>query len=148
MTVRAWFTISAIAVVALVAAFVWRFFFAAVAVPEVIARSDDVRLPGVFLASCWPDRDEELTCEEAEGVEAPQEQPAVDAAGSFRLIVAFPARPEGGRIEVSERGRTVIESEWTSELDYDLDPGSYELTAEARYRAGAFVRYRFAFSVD
>lgn len=145
MTVRAWLTISAVVLVVLGAAAAWRF-LQPVEPPAVLARAGDVRLEGTFDGGCWPQRGDELRCHEAERAAAETARVAGD--GSFSIVVAFPAQPDEGYVQIGERGgRRLQRAEWTRRLPYRLAPGLYELVAEARYGAGAYVRYRFPFRV-
>lgn len=143
MTVRAWFTISALVVAALAIAFGF-WLFAPARVPSILARSGDVRLEGALVEACWPERGGELTCKESADTDV--RAAIVPAKGRFRIVVAFPTQPEDGEIRISGPERVRV-NDWRNPLPYDLEPGTYGLTTEARYRDGAYVRYAFRFTV-
>ncbi len=128
---------------ALAAAFVFRL-FAPVTAPAILVRSGEVRLEGRLVDVCWPGRDGELRCEKAES--STTSAPEVPAKGTFRIVVAYPAQPENGEIRINGPSRVRI-GDWRNPLPYDLDPGTYTLTAEAKYPERAFVRYVFRFRV-
>jgi hypothetical protein len=144
VTVRAWFTISALVLAALAAAFVFRL-FAPINAPGMLVRSGDVRLQGRLEESCWPARDGELQCEEGRSASSPASE-TVPAKGTFRIVVAYPAQPEDGEIRIDGPDPTRIR-DWRNPLRYDLEPGTYTLTAQAQYPERAFVRYVFRFRV-
>jgi hypothetical protein len=145
MTVRTWITISIAVLIALSIAVVFQF-LRPVPPPAIVVRADDTRLAGVLEEACWPQRNGKLRC-----TEEPATPPAnaIDDNGSFRIVFAYPADPKQGRIEVANAdGETVLESDgWKRTLRYDLDPGSYVLTAQAGTSGEAFVRYVFALRV-
>lgn len=144
MTVRAWFTISALVLVALAAAFVFRL-FAPNNPPGILVRSGDVRLQGRLDEACWPGRNGELNCERPESTALPSPE-VVPAKGTLRIVVAYPAQPDVGEIRIDGPDPTRV-GDWRNHLRYDLEPGTYMLTAEARYPERAFVRYVFRFRV-
>lgn len=148
MTVRAWFTITAIALALLSAAFVYRFFFQPVSPPQILVTTPDARLPGAYAGSCWPQRGDELRCEEPADPD-PGESATITGSGTMRVIAAFPVQPDRGRLVIvdARSGREVLSERWTDRLAYDVPSGTYRLEAEARYPADAFVRYVFAFRV-
>jgi len=148
MTVRAWFTISAVAMAVLTAAFVYRFFFAPVSPPEVLVTAAEGRIEGTYAGSCWPQRGDELECEEAADPDA-ESPTAIAPTGTLRVVVVFPQQPDRGRLVITDAstGGEVLSEAWTDRLTYDLAPGTYRLEADARYPSGAFVRYVFAVSV-
>jgi len=143
VTVRAWFTISALVLAALAAAFVFRL-FAPITAPGILVRSGDVRLNGRLDDACWPGRHGELRCERAESTSP--SAVVVPADGRFRIVVAYPVQPEVGEIRIDGPERVRI-GDWRNPLPYNLEPGTYTLTAEARYPERAFVRYVFRFRV-
>ena len=144
MTVRAWFTISAIVLVTLTAAVIYRL-FAPVPTPEIVARADSVRLGGSRERACWPQRGGDLKCEGPDRAGVTLQK--LPRSGRLRFVVTYPVQPEDGTIRVVSRstGKTVLRSDWRRSLRYDLEPDTYFAVAEARYPRGAFLRYRFAF---
>jgi hypothetical protein len=145
MTVRAWFTISAIVLVALTAAVVYRL-FAPVPPPEIFVRSGEVRLKGDRLAACWPGRSGEVGCAQPQGPSSPNDLPT---SGRLRFVVGFPVQPKNGSIRIQRlSGGTVLESRWRREIVYELPPGTYELQVEARYPEDAYLIYRFLLSIN
>ncbi len=147
MTVRAWFTISALCLLALGAAAATRF-FAPIEPPELMARVADQRLHGVHAGSCWPQRNGSPRCETTDG-EHP-EAPTIPPGGSIRIVSLYPVQPDRGSVRVVETGsgEAVLRETWTDRLSYELDPGRYRLEVEARYGENAYVRYAFGFTVD
>jgi hypothetical protein len=147
VTVKAWFTISALVLVALAAAVVIRF-LAPVDPPPIFVRSGAVRLVGVLDEGCWPQRGSDLRCKEG-----PDERPqtgTLPAEGKLRVVVAYPAQPDdgSGTITITDSsGDEVLDEKWDESIDYELESGSYTMTADARYPAEAFVRYVFRFRV-
>ena len=142
MTVRTWIILSVGLLVAMTAAVFIRFLLP-VDAPPILVRSGDVRLDGALVEACWPQRGGDLRCEEGDGDGA--ETATVPKEGTFRIIVAYPAQPEEGSLTVTKDGERVLRADWDDELDYDLDPGAYTMTADARYPEDAFARYRFTF---
>ena len=144
MTVRAWFTISAVLLVVLSLAVLYQF-TRPIAPPEILVTSGAVRLDGRTAEACWPQRDGKLDCSTAD---ATDERMTVKAKGTFRLVVAYPAQPEDGQIEIARGRRTLVsEDDWTRAVRYDLEPGDYTLSVQARYPADAFVHQVFPFRV-
>lgn len=152
MTVRAWFTISAVALVALGIAFALRV-FSPLGAPELLVTvegtADSVRLPGVHEESCWVQRDDELRCVDPDP-QLPGDPPSVPRTGRMRIVAAFPVQPDEGTVRVVERssGRVAFESELDDRIDYELAPGRYVLRVEARYPDDAFVRYAYPLRVE
>lgn len=144
MTVRAWFTISALVLAALATAFVFRL-FAPINAPGILVRSGDVRLHGKLDESCWPGRNRELRCEREDAGSVPATE-VVAAKGAFRIVVAYPAQPDDGEIRIDGPDPVHID-DWRNPLRYDLEPGTYTLSARANYPERAFVRYVFRFRV-
>lgn len=144
MTVRAWFTISALMLLALTAAVLFQF-LRPVPAPEILMHVGDTRIEGSLDRYCWPQRGGDLRCAGGGGGEA-ETQP-IPASSTFRLVVAYPAQPEEGTVRVVSRdtGETVLRRDWARSVPYELEPGTYFVEAEARYPADAVVRYRFAF---
>jgi hypothetical protein len=143
MTVRTWITLSVLILVALSVATVVRLLTPVV--PEVVARSGETHLDGTLIETCWPQRGGDLRCEKGDDR---GEVVAVEADGTFNVIVVYPAQPDEGRLQIRRGGKTVVDTDdWERELDYDLEAGTYELIAEGRYPEDAFVRFRFAFRV-
>lgn len=142
MTVRAWFTISALVLGALAAAFAFRL-FAAIPAPEMIVRVGRERIDGVGVAYCWPQRSG-LECKQDDA--DPGRAEDIPGSGSMRFILTYPVQPEEGRLTVrdAETGEAVLRSEWTDRLRYELPPGRYTIDARADYPDGAYVRYVFA----
>lgn len=143
MTVRAWFTISALVLVALAIAFAFRV-FGPVSTPGILARSGDVRLEGTLVESCWPGRSGKIACTRGDGARG--SAPTVASQGHFRVLVEYYQQPTRGTIRIDGPERIQVD-DWRSPLSYDLEPGTYSLTTEARYPQNAFIRYVFRFKV-
>jgi hypothetical protein len=144
MTVRAWFTISGLVLVALLAAVAFRFFMpAAVAPPAIIGHVGAVRLDGDRLYSCWPQRSERLKCRRERA--APRAE-TVPAAGTLRFVVAYPAQPVSWQVTVVSDEDTVLFKN-AGTVKYKLDPGTYLVDTQARYDRGAVVHYWFRLRV-
>lgn len=145
MTVRAWFTISGVVIVALAIAFVVRF-TSPVKAPQILASAGPVRLDGAYRGSCWPQPRGANRCERdprprlASG-------PRLPRTGTIRVVSDFPVQPASGTLVVRREGQTALEQAWDDKLPYTLDPGRYVLRADARYPRGGYVRYDFAFVV-
>ena len=141
MTVRAWFTISALVLAALAAAFAFRL-FAPTPVPEIIVRVGDRRIEGALERFCWPQRNA-LRC--GDGEEREPEAATIPPSGSFRFVVTSPAQPREGSITLTDArtGRRVLGRGWTRTLRYELGPGRYTLDVTAGDTGGAFVDYTF-----
>ena len=145
MSVRAWFVISALVLVALAVAFVLRF-FAPVPAPEIVARAGAIRLAGHKTAECWPQRDGNLRCRNYKPDS--DQRTRLRGSGTIHVAVAFPARPEGGSLTLTAQdGTTVVTTTWKETLDYRAPPGSYHLRALATYPEGAKVDYVFPITV-
>jgi hypothetical protein len=150
VTVRTWVTLSVLVLVALTVA-VFARFLAPVDAPPVLLRVGQTRIEGARDEANWPQRGGDLRYEEQDR-ESPADVPTIPREGEFRIVVAFPAQPEDGTIEIernNERGdeERVLREDWTDDLRYELEPGSYTLLAYAEYPDDAFVRYRFGFLV-
>lgn len=145
MTVRAWVTISVLALAALAAAFVVRV-VSPIPAPEIVASVGGDRLPGRADASCWPQRGDRLRCREGDGGDPGRT--VIARSGSLRVFVNFPVQPDSGTLEVRDAEDAVVLKEaWRPRLRYALEPGRYELTADARYPRKAFLRWRFGFRI-
>ena len=142
MTVRTWFTISALVLLALAGAFAFRL-FASIPAPEMIVRVGDARLDGALVASCWPQRTG-LKCTEDDA--EPKGAADVPPSGRMRFIVTYPVQPEEGRITIrdAETGEAVVRSKWTQRLSYNVPAGRYTIDARGDYPDGAYIRYVFA----
>lgn len=148
MTVRAWFTISALVLAALAAAFIFRL-FAPVPAPEIIVRAGDERLGGMLVRACWPQRTGEIECRDEPDRSDDIRRERIPSSGDLQISIAYPAPPESGSLTITTEpsDRVVLTRDWTSTLSYDLEPGSYVLRAVARYPEEASVTYDFLFSV-
>lgn len=148
MTVRTWFTISAIALVALAVAVGIRFFAVPVAAPETTVRSGDIRLDGRTTKSCWPQRSGDLRC--TSGDDQPDVTP-IERKGTLRLFVRFVGQPEkgDGTITITDSdGDRVLRKSWDDAVKYDLDPGTYTLRTHAEYPPKAYVDSVFRLRVE
>jgi hypothetical protein len=142
VTVRAWFTISALVLAALAAAFAFRL-FSSIPAPEIIVRVGEDRLDGALVAYCWPQRTgTECVRQDADPARAEQ----IPASGSMRFIVTYPVQPDEGRLTFrdAETGESIVTSDWTGRLPYELPPGRYTIDARADYPDDSYVRYVFA----
>ena len=146
MSVRAWFTISAVVLVVLTAAFALRF-FAPVPAPAIVARVGGIRLVGQATADCWPQRNARLRCHRRS---SSWTRPArLRGKGTIHIVVAYPIQPRAGSLVILRRdGATVTTSGWRESLAYDLQPGEYALQAVAEYPKGARVAYYFPITVQ
>ena len=145
MSVRAWFTISALVLIVLAAAFVFRF-FAPVPAPEIVARVGGIRLTGQRVADCWPQRSGDLRCAKFKTKFAKAVR--LRGKGTMHVVVAYPVQPPGGTLTLTKRdGTVVLTMKWTEALPYDLAAGDYALRADAAYPKGAYVNYYFALTV-
>jgi hypothetical protein len=144
VTVRAWFTISAVVVAALGAALFFQF-TRSVAPPEIVVHAGNERLEGTLASACWPQHSGDLRCEEHEQPDAPVR--TIAGKGSLRVVLLYPAEPKNGSILIARRGKVVLRSRWRRTLRYDLEPGDYTLTAQAGAPDGAYVRYLFRVTV-
>jgi hypothetical protein len=145
MTVRAWFTISAVALGVLTVAFlIW--LTGPSRAPRLVASAGNVRLQGSPAGSCWPARSGKLSCSREPRRRGPATR--IAPSGTIRVFADFPVQPEDGSVRILRGdGSVASESKWTDRLPYSLEPGSYDLIAEGRWRRGAFVRYDFALAV-
>jgi hypothetical protein len=145
MTVRTWFTLSALAIVALFAASAYFFLFRTIPVPEIVAGVGDIRIEGAMRETCWPQRGE-LECETGDEEVAEVEIPP---SGEMRFVVLFPTQPDDGTIRITdERGLSVLETEWTREVSYTLESGTYNLEVAASYPEEASLLYAFRLIVS
>ena len=145
MSVRAWFTISAVVLVVLSAAFVFRF-FAPVPAPAIVARVGSIRLAGERSSDCWPQRGGDLRCRKR----TPRWRPSsrLREKGTIHVLVAYPVQPRAGSLQIVRRnGEAVASSGWTESLAYNLAPGEYALQAVAEYPKGARVGFYFPITV-
>jgi hypothetical protein len=142
VTVRTWFTISAIVVIALFGAVALKL-TAPVDAPSIVARVGEIRLQGQRIAACWPDG-KKTKCTGRGAAPAPV---TIPHHGTLRIVVAYPLQPKQGTIEVRDGSHAVFTHPWRENTTYDLPPGSYELLATARYKTNAHVEYRFALHV-
>ncbi len=142
MTVRTWFTISALVLAALAAAFVFRL-FATIPAPEIVVRVGDDRIEGSVAAYCWPQRTG-LKCDDQDPHATRTHR--IPASGSMRFIVTYPVQPDEGRVTIrdAETGESVLTRDWTGRLRYELPAGRYTIDARADYPDEAYVRYVFA----
>jgi hypothetical protein len=141
MSVRAWFTISAAALVVLAVAFVFRF-FSPVPAPEIVARVGSIRLTGQRVSDCWPQRNGKLHCTK-HGTRWTNPT-RLHGKGTIHIVVAYPVQPPGGALTLAKRDGTVVETKkWTDTLPYDLVPGEYFLRAAADYTRGSRVEFYF-----
>jgi hypothetical protein len=146
VTVRTWFTISVLVLVALSAAVVVRF-LAPVDPPPIFVRSGESRLVGSLDKGCWPQRGGDLRCEEGGDGERPRAG-TIPREGKLRVVVAYPAQPEDGRIRIVRfPSREVLDEEWSESIDYKFEAGTYVMSADARYPEKAYTRYVFRFRV-
>lgn len=144
MTVRAWFTISALVLAALAAAFIFRL-FQPMRAPEMRLRAGDTTLEGSMDEACWIGRNGERSCEGGSNDGA--KSASIPPRGEFRLIVLYPVQPETGEIRIDGPDGRGEAQKWRSELPYELEPGRYTLTARADYPERSFIRYVFRFTV-
>jgi hypothetical protein len=144
VTVRTWITISILTLVALFAAAGVKI-FTPLRPPALLAGVGRVRLHGVARGACWPQRSDALRCEGASGERAPRA--ALPRSGVMHVVAAYPFQPDAGSLRIDRGSRPVVDSAWTGDLRYELEPGTYVLHAEARYKRGAYVRYDFAFRI-
>jgi hypothetical protein len=144
MTVRAWFTISTVVLVALVAAVVLKL-TAPTPPPAIVARVGDTRLPGALYVSCWPQRSGNAKCQEPTG--SPKGDVTIPRRGTLRVVVAYPVQPKRGNVRIYTGGRTTLRSEWKRSITYELEPGRYQMLALALYPNASQVQYIFRFRV-
>jgi hypothetical protein len=145
MSVRTWFSISALVLVVLAIAFVLRF-FAPVPAPEIVARVGSIRVAGQRVADCWPQRDGKVRCE-TRSVEW-KNPSRLRGKSTIHVVVAYPVQPQAGSLALATRdGHTIVTSKWTDSLPYDLPAGDYSLRVRADYPNGAYVDYAFPLTV-
>jgi hypothetical protein len=144
MTVRTWFTISALCVIALFGAVALKL-TAPVNAPTMLARVGEIRLQGMRVASCWPNG-EKTKCE---GRGSSASAVTVPRRGTLRIVVAYPLQPTSrqGYIAIRSGRNVVLRRDWHENTRYDLAPGTYEAVAYARYRSNAHIEYSFPFRV-
>ncbi|HVE91771.1 MAG TPA: hypothetical protein VNE62_05680 [Actinomycetota bacterium] len=145
MTVKAWMTISAVVLLLLTGTAAYRF-LAPLRPPDLLATAGDTRLKESARAFCWPERSggrSNCDREHRETVRAP----ALPRSGRIRVVAAYPVSPRSGYVELKHQGGDVVRrvNAWDEPLEFDLEPGRYELVAEARYSRTAFVRYSYSF---
>lgn len=145
MTVRTWFTISAIALIAMSLAAYFRLTTPSPP-PEILARSGDARLHGYLGSACWPRRGGKIACERHG---TPKLVTAHVRTEATIQLAAFPVEPKSGRIDVTDSsGATVFSKNgWTRTLRMDLKDGRYVLRVDARYTSRTYVSWLFPFSV-
>lgn len=143
MTVRAWFTISALVLAALAAAVAFQF-FRPVPVPHLIVRSGQIRLEADPVKWCWPQRSG-LRCSRSEPSHVAEL--SVPSRGSLRIVIAYPKQPPKGSIRITYGGDMIILSRrWTNRLRYRLNPGqTYTLLARAQYSRDVYIDYQLDF---
>jgi hypothetical protein len=145
MTVRTWFTISALVLIALSVAIVFRLRQPAPQ-PEILARVGEVRLQGVLTESCWPKSGGDVDCTH-ERFKEPSAR-LIPESGEMDFS-AYPVEPNDGTITIEDAsGDVVAEEEWDDEIGYDLRSGLYDITVDATYGDEASVRYLFRVRVD
>ena len=73
----------------------------------------------------------------------------VPAAGTLRVVVAYPFKPKGGSIRITSRDGTtvVLTTSLKEDVAYRLQPGTYTLEANAEYGGGTYVVYDFGLTV-
>jgi hypothetical protein len=127
--------------VALAVAFAFRL-FASIPAPEIIVRVGEDRLEGAPVAYCWPPGTD-LKCDrhDAESIKTQR----IAAEGTMRFLV-YPVPPNEGRVTIrdAETGESILTSNWTERLAYELPVGRYTIYARADYPEDAYVRYVFA----
>jgi len=142
MTVRAWFTISAVAMVALFAAVALRL-AAPTSAPAIVARVGSIRLPGALESECWPQRSGKTRC--AHSSKTVKGAAALKRRGRIRVVVEYPVQPKDGYVQLSRGNHVLFRHKWSRTVSYEVDPGTYELTASAEYSKDAQIRYVFRF---
>ncbi len=142
MTVRTWFTISAICVIALFASVLLKL-TAPVNAPSIVARVGEIRLHGDRESACWPNGKKTKCVGRTSGAAVI----TVPGKSTMRVVVAYPLQPTAkqGTIEIRQGENVVLTRSWHENTSYDLAPGSYELVAKATYRPNAHVEYSFPF---
>jgi len=144
MTVRTWFTISALVLLALIAAIVFKL-FVPVSPPKILARSGSARIPGVLKVACWPQRSGDPRC--TKGPDQTPEPTALRGKGRVRFVVAYPAEPQHVTVTSHVPGRAeAITRRDRSYIAYSKS-GLYTVLVNAQYPGNAYVTYYFRFSV-
>lgn len=145
MTVRTWITISVLALVGLTTATAYQF-LRPVQPPQVVVHAGNERINGAFAAACWPQRTGVLRCTREKN--ATPRETTIPSKGTLRVVLASPAQPTDGSIVIRDQhGETVLRTGWKRTVRYDLEPGTYTLTAQAGASDNAFVRYVFTLKV-
>lgn len=146
MSVRAWFTISALALFFLAVAFAFQI-YGPVRPPAIVARAGTVRLEGTLVKACWPQRNGHAKCVATKRPRVIDR--TVPGAGTLRIVVAYPFKPKSGTIRITSRdGTTVVFSgALMQDVPYRLQPGAYTLEADAQYGEGTYVVYDFGLRV-
>ena len=139
---RTWFTISAVLVLALIAAVALKLSVPS-GPPTIVARVGDIRLNGALQESCWTDGPGKKQCTTPET--RPGEAVTIPGKGTLRIVVAYPSQPSKGTIVVSQGSKVVFSNKWRQNTRYELRPGRYELVANAEYPRGVHIEYAFAF---
>lgn len=142
MTVRTWFTISTIVVIALFGAVALKL-SAPVNAPTIVVRSGDLRLVGHRNGACWPKGNGRLHCVGADP--APPRVVMLPRRGKLRVVVAYPLQPKQGYVAITHGRDIISKRNWTESFAYDVPPGTYQLIAYAKYPKSVFVQYLFAF---
>jgi hypothetical protein len=146
MSVRAWFTISALALFFLAVAFAFQL-YGPVRPPAIVARAGTVRLEGTLAKACWPQRNGHAKCVSTKRARIIDR--TVPAAGTLHVVVAYPFKPKTGTVRITSRdGKTVVASSgWKEDVPYRLPPGTYTLETDAQYGGGTYVVYDFGLMV-
>ena len=144
MTVRTWFTLSAVVVIALFGAVALKL-TAPVNAPTIVARAGELRLHGRRISACWPNGRGKEKCTGAENT-AP-DVATLSRRGTLRVVVAYPLQPKQGYIEVRSGDRVVFKRPWSENTDYNVPSGNYELVAYAKYAKSSHLEYAFGFRV-
>jgi len=145
MTVRTWFTISIVVVIALFAAVALKL-SAPVNAPSIVARVGETRLAGHLVASCWPGGNGKIACKQGKG-DGNGAVATIPPKGTLRVIVAYPLQPKDGYLQFSRKTGPLYRTPWRENTHYDLPPGRYTLNAVAQYPKGPHVEYSFDFRV-
>jgi hypothetical protein len=144
VTVRTWFTISALALIAMSLAAYYRLTTPAPP-PEIFARAGAARIVGARQAVCWPRRGGKIGCERRSALE-PR---IVNISPDARIqLSAFPVEPLQATIAIDsvKPGTNIRLNQWKRTLPR-LHPGGYRLRVHAVYTKRTFVDYVFALRV-
>src|SRR4051812_27322493 len=133
MTVRSWFTISTVVVVALFVAVALKL-VAPASPPAIVARDTDTHLPGSLQSACWPQNSGHNRC--THGGKPPKDSAILPRNDKIRVVVAYPIQPKDGTIRIVRSGRTVLRTKWSRYVSYELESGRYSLIADAKYPRG------------